>query len=80
MEQHKNELLKKSRMKPKDFELLLSLLLRKVRIVPTDVLYPFREKAYNIVKDIDPHDTIFIACALACPESALWSDDKKLKQ
>lgn len=80
MEKHKGELLKKSGMNTKDFELLLYILLRKVRIVPSDVLRPYKKKAYGIVKDIDPGDTVFIACTLAYPQSILWSDDKKLKQ
>jgi len=80
MEKHKWELLKKSKMSAKDFNLLLNLLLRKVMIVPTEVLFQYRKEAYKIIKDIDPDDTIFIACALACQDSIIWSDDKKLKQ
>ena len=79
MEKHKQELLKKSEMNTKDFNLLLNLLLRKVMIVPNEVLFPYRKEAYELVKNIDPDDTIFIACALAYPDSLLWSDDKKLK-
>jgi len=33
----------------------------------------------EIVKDIDPDDVLFVACALAHPNSVIWSDDKKLK-
>ena len=80
MEKHKETLLKKSEMKDKDFNLLLNILLRKVMIVPTEVLFPYRKEAYEIVKDIDPDDILFIACALAYPDSFIWSDDKKLKQ
>ncbi|MCU0851585.1 MAG: PIN domain-containing protein [Candidatus Thermoplasmatota archaeon] len=80
MQKHKQELLEKSGMESKHFELLLTILLQKVHIVPTDVLHPFAKQAYEIVKDIDPDDTLFIACALVYPESVLWSDDKRLKQ
>lgn len=80
MEKHKEELLKKSKMTAKDFNALLSLLLRKVLIVPTDSLRPYKKQAYDIVKDIDPDDVLFIACALAYPQSFLWSDDKKLRR
>ncbi len=80
MQEHKQELLEKSGMEPKHFELLLAILLQKVHIVPTDVLHPFATQAYETVKNIDPDDTLFIACALAYPESILWSDDKRLKQ
>ena len=80
MEKHKEELLKKSEMKTKQFEALLFIILQKVRIIPTDILHPYRKKAYEAMKNIDPDDTLFIACALAFPQSILWSDDKKLKQ
>ena len=80
MEKHKGELPKKSEMSAEDFNLLLNLLLRTVMIVPTEVLFQYRKEAYEIIKDIDPDDTIFIACALAYPDSVIWSDDKKLKQ
>ena len=80
MEIHKTELITKSKMKEKDFEELLSLLLRKVIIIPNEVLLHYKNDAYQIIKDIDPDDVTFIACALAFTDSAIWSDDKKLKQ
>ena len=80
LEKHKVELLKKSGMKRKNFETLLNLLLQKVLIVSTDVLFRYKTQAYELVKDIDPDDILFIACALAYPGSIIWSDDKKLKQ
>lgn len=80
LEKHKAELLKKSGMKRKSFEALLNLLLQKVLIVSTDVLFRYRTRAYELVKDIDLDDTLFIACALAYPGSIIWSDDKKLKE
>ncbi len=49
-------------------------------MVPSEVLYSFREEALNIVKDIDMDDVLFVACALAFPGSMIWSDDKKLKR
>jgi predicted nucleic acid-binding protein len=78
-EKYKVELLRKSKMKKKDFELLLWLLLQKVKIIETESLIPYEKEAYELVKDIDVNDTIFFACALAYPNSIVWSDDKKLK-
>jgi len=80
MEIHKTELLTKSKMKEKDFEELLSLLIRKVIIIPNELLLHYKKEAYQIIKDIDPDDVIFIASALAFTDSVIWSDDKKLKQ
>jgi predicted nucleic acid-binding protein len=80
IEKYKNELLTKSKMKPKDFEDLLRTLLQKVIIIPKEVLIHYKDDAYQIIKDIDPDDVTFIACALAYSDSIVWSDDKKLKQ
>ena len=80
MEKHKEELMKKSRMVPKDFNKLLQLILQKVVIVPSEILYPYRKQALEIVKDIDVDDVVFVACALAYHDSILWSDDKQLKK
>lgn len=80
VEKHKEELLAKSKSDAEELEKLLQLLLKKVLIVPPELLLPFREQALNIVKEIDLDDVIFIACALAYSNSAIWSDDKNLKR
>ena len=80
IQRYKNELLKKSKMKSRDFEDLLRLLLRKVIIILNEVLLHYKDEAYKIIKDIDSDDVTFIACALAFSESVIWSDDKRLKQ
>ena len=80
MEEHKEELMQKSKMSKEDFDKLLELLLKKVLIVPEEVLKTYKDESIEIVKDIDLDDAVFIACALANPESVIWSDDKKLKR
>jgi len=79
MQNHENELLTKSGLSAEELRGLLAILLLKVRIVPSETLIPFREEAIKIVWDIDPDDVLFIACALAYPNSVIWSDDRKLK-
>tara|TARA_Y100000310_G_scaffold345402_1_gene464544 strand:- start:52630 stop:53049 length:420 start_codon:yes stop_codon:yes gene_type:complete len=79
MKKHQKLLLKKSKLVEKDFNELLRLLLTKVVIVPNEVLAKHKEMANQIVADIDPNDVLFFACALAFPNSIIWSDDKKLK-
>jgi len=44
------------------------------------VLEPYRLEAYEIVKDIDINDVLFVACALAYKESIIWSNDSNLKK
>ena len=80
MEKHKTGLLKKSKMSEEDFNKLLRLILKKVVVVPNEVLVPFKKEAFGIVKNIDPDDVIFVACALAYPNSIIWSNDRKLKK
>ena len=80
MERYRHELLRKSGMAEKDFRKLLQLMLKKVVIVPNEVLAPYKSEAYEIVKDIDPNDVLFVACALAYSGSIIWSDDRKLKK
>ena len=52
VEKHKGELLKKSGMTNVDFAALLQLILKKVMIVPNEVLAPYRKEAYEIVKNV----------------------------
>lgn len=77
---HKEELYSKSGMNPTDFNALLQLILDKVELVPENTLIPYGRKTKELVKDIDPDDAPFIACALAYPNSILWSNDGRLKR
>lgn len=79
MKFHFDELIKKSRLSKTEFLAVVSSLLKKMIIIDTQSLINYREKAMEIVKDIDKNDVIFFACALAHPESIIWSDDKRLK-
>lgn len=79
MEEHIEELLKKSKLPKNEFNTLLAIILKKVMIIPNNVLFPYRNKALDIVKDIDKDDILFVACALAYPNSIIWSNDKRLK-
>ena len=78
-EKHKSELLKKSGMNEDEFNRILGLILRKVMIVPSEILNSYYKEALEISERIDINDTLFFACALAYPNSIIWSDDKNLK-
>ncbi|MBI2208621.1 PIN domain nuclease [Candidatus Woesearchaeota archaeon] len=71
MEEHIEELLKKSKLPKNEFNTLLAIILKKVMIIPNNVLFPYRNKALDIVKDIDKDDILFVACALAYPNSII---------
>ena len=69
MEEHKKELLDKSGLKIGEFNNLLELILKKVEIVPNEILKKYKQKALEIVKNIDVTDALFVACALAYSNS-----------
>ena len=77
--EHMEELIKKSKLTETEFNKLLHIILRKVIIVPKEMLKPYKEKAIEIIGKIDIDDAVFFACALAYENSIIWSDDKKLK-
>lgn len=76
---YKEEILSKAKIDKKEFDVLLLRLLRYVRLIPLDLILPFREEADRIIGHIDKEDAVFIATALAfnCP---IWSDDKHFKK
>ncbi len=76
---HKELILKKSELEEFEFDIILQQLFLKITIIPDEITKPYYQKAYDIIKTIDPKDTSFIACVLAYNDSVLWSDDKKLK-
>lgn len=80
LNKHKSFIIKKSGLSDENFNLLIKLLLRKIIIVPENILLKYRDEAKAIIESIDINDVLFIACALAYSDSVLWSDDKDLKK
>ena len=79
LRKYKEELVRKTRLSEEEFDKTLRLILKYVRIIPTEQIKHYRNEAWEIIKDHSPEDVMFIACALAFDGSILWSDDKKLK-
>lgn len=78
IENHKKEILKKSELSEKEFNILLISLLKYIKIIKTEKILDYREEANEIMSKIDPDDAMFIATALAF-DALIWSDDKHLK-
>jgi predicted nucleic acid-binding protein len=78
IEEHKLEIIKKSKLFEREFNILFLRLLKYIRIIPTDIISPYRKEASEIMGEIDKEDIQFIAAALAfnCP---IWSNDKHFK-
>lgn len=76
-EVHKTELLMKSKLSESEFNELLALLKKKIKIFPSD---EFKDKLFKANKLLAPHtkDTEYVALAMKfkCP---LWSKEKLLK-
>ena len=79
LKNNEEEILKKSKLTKSEYNELLNRLLTYVKIIPTETLNPYKEKALEISKTIDINDTLFFATALAFKDSIIWSNDKKLK-
>lgn len=79
IEEHKDELLKRSGLSINDFDIVKTTLLKYVEIIPTESIKPFSKRALKIIGSIDTDDTPFIATCLA-NDASLWSDDKDLKK
>ncbi len=81
VEKYKSDLLKKSEMGENEFKKLLELILKKVMVISTELLDPFYDESANLAESVEsPEDQLFFACALAYPNSVIWSNDKKLKR
>ncbi|MEK6973758.1 MAG: PIN domain-containing protein [Nanoarchaeota archaeon] len=80
LRRNKLELVKKSKLSEKEFDEILRLILKHVKIIPTENLKPYREEAFDLIREHSPEDVMFIACALAFDNGIIWSNDKKLKR
>lgn len=79
IETHKEELLSKSKLDEKSFDYLRDFIFRKIDFAAIDDIAPFRDKAIEIMREIDIDDSLFLALAMSlnCP---IWSNDKHFKR
>ena len=75
-EKHKDNISKRSGLNNKKIDILMTLLMENITIVPLLKLKPYMDKAYKIMGDIDPCDVPFIALALAVENDGIWSNDR----
>ena len=76
---YKEEILKKSGLSNEEFEMLFDKLKQKLKMLDDQVINLKFEEAYEIMKNIDPKDSVFIAAALAT-NSDIWSDDQHFQK
>jgi predicted nucleic acid-binding protein len=79
-EKYYDIIIEKSELDIPKFNVVMESLFSKLTLVQDHVLFPYIPKSLALLKDIDIDDFLFIACALAYPDSILWSNDKALKK
>lgn len=77
IEEHKDEILKKTNKTEEDFYKFIETLKRIIILIPLEELVPYLDKAEKICPD--PDDIIYFALALKL-NYAIWSNDRDLKE
>jgi predicted nucleic acid-binding protein len=80
IKEHKQELLDKTRLTEEQLDTILALLLSRILIVDGITIERMMNEAKNMMDDIDPDDTPFMALALAVENDGIWSDDEHFEQ
>jgi putative PIN family toxin of toxin-antitoxin system len=79
IEEHKHEILKKSKTSEVTLEFLLEKLFRKLVVLDFAIVKSYLKEADKIMENIDRDDALFIAAALAT-KAVIWSDDSHFKK
>ncbi len=74
IEEHKEELIKKTNLNEEQFNLVLSKIKENIVNIKEELILSKIEEAKKIMDRIDKDDALFIAAALAT-NSDIWSDD-----
>lgn len=79
IEAHKEELLNKSKLDERSLNYLSELIFSKIDFVSLENIEPFKNKAEEIMGEVDIDDSFFLALAMSlnCP---VWSNDVHLKK
>jgi predicted nucleic acid-binding protein len=76
---HRAKIVRAARLKGDELDLLLTLLLTSVAIVPYERIAPYLSDADVLIGAIDPDDVPFVALALAEQHDGIWSNDRAFK-
>lgn len=76
LEKHKDAISTRSGLNKDKIDIVLSMIMDKITVVPDSKIKPYMEKAYGIIGSIDPFDVPFIALALSVENNGIWSNDK----
>lgn len=73
---HRAKIARAARLKADELDLLLTLLLTSVTVVPFERIAPYLPAADALIGAIDPDDVPFVALALAAEHDGIWSNDR----
>ena len=57
----------------------IDVLFQYIEAVPASEFYPYIEQADAAIRDTDPDDELYVACALAT-DADIWSDDSDFEE
>ena len=73
---HRGKIARHSHLSFSEIDLLLSLLLESVTVVPAKTILAHLKTAEALIGDIDKDDVPFVALALAVENDGIWSNDR----
>ena len=73
---HRDVIVRKSGLKPNDLDILTGLIFENVITIPISSFAKHISRAQEIMNDIDPNDSPFIALALSFQNDGIWTQDK----
>ncbi len=77
---HRAKIARTARLKMDESDLLLTLLLASVVVVPFERIAPYLPAANALMGAIDPDDVPFVALALAEEHDGIWSNDRAFEK
>lgn len=76
IELRKSKIGKLSGLRYEEIDIVLSLILENIFIVPAHNIKVHLNEANNLIGKTDPNDTPFVALALSTKNDGIWSNDK----
>jgi len=77
LEEHREELQEKTQRSAEEFEKVITLLRRRITLIPLEELVPYVHEASTICPDVDDIAYFCVALKIGC---AIWSYDKSIKE
>lgn len=75
IERHSDRIRKSTGLPDHEFNLLMSQILSGMTVIPLEEFKDNLKPAYEVMKDIDPEDTAFLALAMSLDCDGIWTND-----